>query len=54
MSYLPSDVRDIISKKNHVRLMDDYFEAGMEKLRTRFLKTPEYISVTAPSCRRAR
>ena len=48
MSYLPSDLRSVVSKKNALPLMHFYFDAGMEMLRTRFLKTPEYITITAP------
>ena len=49
MSYLPTDLRTILSKKSALTLPNDYFEAGMEKLRVRFLKTPEYIKITTPS-----
>ncbi|HLV33558.1 MAG TPA: SUMF1/EgtB/PvdO family nonheme iron enzyme, partial [Spirillospora sp.] len=48
MSYLPSDLRAIISKKNALPLLHFYFDAAVEMLRTRFLKTPEYITITAP------
>lgn len=54
MGYLPSDLRDIVSKKNMVRILHDYFEEGVERLRTRFLKTPEYVRITeAPLVERA-
>ncbi|MBI1282504.1 MAG: SUMF1/EgtB/PvdO family nonheme iron enzyme [Anaerolineaceae bacterium] len=49
VSYLPLDLRAILIKKSALSLPNDYFEAGMDKLRTRFLKTPEYISVTTLS-----
>jgi formylglycine-generating enzyme required for sulfatase activity len=48
IGYLPPDIRAIVSKKNSVRLIHDYFDEGVERLRIRFLKTPEYITITAP------
>lgn len=48
MSYLPSDLRTIISKKNALPLPHFFFEAAVDMLRSRFLKTPEYITITAP------
>ncbi len=54
MGYLPADLNATVSKKNAIRLLDDYFEAGMDKLRTRFLKTPEYVRVVeVPAAERA-
>lgn len=35
-----------ISKYNGLNLYNEYFDAGMEKLRERFLKQPVYVSVT--------
>lgn len=46
MSYLPSDLRDIVSKKNALPMSHFFFDAAVEILRTRFLKTPEYIQIT--------
>lgn len=51
MSYLTSDLCAIVSKKNSVRLLHDYFDEGVERLRTRFLKSPEYITLTKPPAR---
>jgi formylglycine-generating enzyme required for sulfatase activity len=48
MGYLPSDVRAIVSKKNALPLPHFFFDAAVEMLRTRFLKAPEYIAITAP------
>jgi formylglycine-generating enzyme required for sulfatase activity len=48
MSYLPSDLRPIISKKNALPLPHFFFDAAVEMLRTRFLKTPEYVKITEP------
>ncbi len=48
MGYLPADVRAIVSKKNALPLPHFFFDAAVEMLRTRFLKTPEYIAITAP------
>jgi formylglycine-generating enzyme required for sulfatase activity len=48
VSYLPSDLRAVISKKNALPLTHFYFDEGMEKLRTRFLKIPEYIKIATP------
>lgn len=48
MGYLPSDLRAIISKKNALPLPHFFFDAAVETLRTRFLKTPEYVTITAP------
>lgn len=45
ISYLPERLRHIISKKNALPLPHFYFDAAMAMLRTRFLKTPEYIRV---------
>jgi formylglycine-generating enzyme required for sulfatase activity len=49
ISYLPADLRAVIGKKNGVVLYQDYFEAAMDKLRTRFLKTPAYVEISMPS-----
>ncbi|RMG81809.1 MAG: TIR domain-containing protein [Chloroflexi bacterium] len=40
LSYLPEALRDVVSKKNMLPLMDFYFNEAMDKLRNRFLKTP--------------
>jgi formylglycine-generating enzyme required for sulfatase activity len=48
MGYLPADVRAVVSKKNALPLAHFFFDAAVEMLRTRFLKTPEYITITAP------
>jgi formylglycine-generating enzyme required for sulfatase activity len=48
ISYLPSDLRAVIGKKNRVKLDHEYFEAAMDKLRTRFLKSPAYIGISTP------
>ncbi|GAB4570674.1 MAG: hypothetical protein Kow0077_05340 [Anaerolineae bacterium] len=47
MGYLPEGLRAVIRKKNGLPLPHFFFDAAMEMLRTRFLKTPEYIRVTA-------
>lgn len=48
MSYLPSDLRAVIGKKNTLSLSHFYFDVAVDTLRTRFLKTSEYITITAP------
>jgi formylglycine-generating enzyme required for sulfatase activity len=48
MNCLPEDVRAIVSKKNTLPLTHFFFDAAVEMLRTRFLKTPEYITITEP------
>lgn len=48
MEYLPADMREIVSKKNYLPLTHFYFDAAVDTLRTRFLKTPEYVAITAP------
>jgi hypothetical protein len=48
LSYLPVDLRAVIGKKNAVALYHDYFEAAMDKLRTRFLKAPAYVEISTP------
>ena len=54
MGYLPAELREITSRKNALPLSHFYFDAGMEMLRTRFLKTPEYIRITeAPAAEQA-
>ena len=35
MTYLPNELQAAISKKNGVRILHDYFDEGMEKIRTR-------------------
>jgi hypothetical protein len=45
MSYLPAGLRKAVKKKNGLRLPADYFDEAMHRLRTRFLKTPEYVRV---------
>lgn len=49
IGYLPSELREVISKKNSVRLLHDYFEEGLQRVRNRFLKIPEYIQITEVS-----
>lgn len=49
MSYLPLDLRTIISKKNALPLNHFYFDAALDKLRNRYLKAPEYIEISLPS-----
>ncbi len=41
IGFLPDGLGEALRVKNGIRLLDDYFEAGMERLRTRFLKTPQ-------------
>jgi len=49
MGYLPEAWREEFKRFNGPRLFHDYFEAGMETLRTRFLKQPEYsVPVKSP------
>jgi formylglycine-generating enzyme required for sulfatase activity len=48
MSYLPSDLRAVVSKKNALPLPHFYFDAAVDALRNRFLKTPEYVTITTP------
>lgn len=45
ISYLPDDLRAIVGKKNFLPLPHFFFDAAVEMLRTRFLKTPEYIDI---------
>lgn len=49
MAYLPPALRAVMTKKNALALPDSYFDEGMERLRTRFLKAPEYVTLTAVS-----
>lgn len=51
LQYLPASWRVQFSKYNGIRLTHDYFDAAMAKLRTRFLKEPEYIIDTKPKQR---
>ncbi len=54
MGYLPSDLRAIVSKKNALPLPHFFFDPAMEMLRTRFLKTPEYVQIQeTPATERA-
>ncbi len=54
MGYLPEDLRAVLSKKNALPLPHFFFDAAVDMLRTRFLKTPEYIQITdAPAAERA-
>ncbi len=46
MGYLPTEVRAIVSKKNALPLPHFFFDPAMDMLRTRFLKTPEYVRIT--------
>jgi len=48
MDCLPPDLRAAVGRKNALPLTHFYFDAAMEMLRTRFLKTPEYVAITAP------
>ncbi len=47
--YLPEAWREAFRRLNGPRLLHDYFEEGMERLRTRFLKPPEYKVVITPT-----
>ncbi|MBK9125875.1 MAG: TIR domain-containing protein [Chloroflexi bacterium] len=47
LRYLPDDLREIIRRKNGPPFSHYYFEATMEALRTRFLKTDADIEITA-------
>ncbi|MCB9450521.1 MAG: SUMF1/EgtB/PvdO family nonheme iron enzyme [Anaerolineaceae bacterium] len=47
VAYLPTDIRAVISKKNALPLPHFFFDAAVDMLRTRFLKTPEYVAITA-------
>lgn len=49
MAFLPPTLRDVVSKKNALPLTHFYFDAGVEQLRTRFLKAPEYVKLTTVS-----
>ncbi len=46
LKHLPDELATIIRKKNALPLSHFFFDAAMEMLRTRFLKTPEYIQTT--------
>jgi formylglycine-generating enzyme required for sulfatase activity len=46
VGYLPANLQAIIVKKNALPLTHFYFDYGVEILRTRFLKAPEYIRIT--------
>jgi formylglycine-generating enzyme required for sulfatase activity len=48
MSYLPPELRTIISKKNSLPLSHFYFEAAVDMLRNRFLKPSQIIRITMP------
>ena len=48
IGYLPVDLGAIIRKKNSLPLSHFFFDVAVEMLRSRFLKTPEYISITIP------
>ncbi len=45
LGHLPDALRAVVSRKNGLPLPHFFFEAAMEMLRTRFLKTPEYVRV---------
>jgi len=45
LSYLPARLREIIGRKSGLPLIHFYFDAGIDTLRTRFLKIPPYIEV---------
>lgn len=54
VAYLPASIRAEVSKKNGIRLLHDYFDEGLERLRTRFLKAPAYIQIVeTPPAERA-
>ncbi len=48
-AYLPEAWREVFKRYNSLRLPHDYFDAGMEKLRSRFLKQPVYDIVLTPT-----
>jgi formylglycine-generating enzyme required for sulfatase activity len=53
-NYLPDDLREVVSRKSGIPLTHFYFEAAMDALRNRFLKTPEYIQIAeTPESERA-
>lgn len=45
LSHLPDELREVVRRKNGLPLPHFYFEAAMDALRTRFLKTPEYVRI---------
>jgi formylglycine-generating enzyme required for sulfatase activity len=45
LGYLSENLRAIIGKKNSLPLPHYFFDAAMEMLRNRFLKTPEYVQI---------
>jgi len=47
LSYLPPQLRAIISKKSGLPLVHFFFEAAVDMLRSRFLKIPVYVPITA-------
>lgn len=49
ISYLPEKLREIIAKKNALPLPHFFFDPAMDMLRTRFLKTPEYVQIQETS-----
>jgi formylglycine-generating enzyme required for sulfatase activity len=54
MGYLPDDLRAVIRRKNGLPLPHFFFDAAVEMLRNRFLKTPEYVQITdAPATDRS-
>lgn len=48
VGYLPSELGAIVGKKNALPLPHFFFDAAMDMLRTRFLKTPEYVRIAEP------
>jgi formylglycine-generating enzyme required for sulfatase activity len=48
ISHLPEDLRLVISKKNALPLPHYFFDAAVEMLRNRFLKSPQHVRITEP------
>ena len=46
---LPAATRNYLSRMNGIRLFHDYFEAAMDNLRIRYLKSPVYVEIKEPS-----
>jgi len=54
IGYLPVDLSAAISRKSGIPLVHFFFDSAMDILRTRFLKTPEYVHVSeVPAAERA-
>lgn len=45
ISYLPDKLRNSIASKNALRITHDFFQEGLERLRTRYLRTSEEIEI---------